>query len=93
MPRGLVAVLIWETGVPGMIKWPVAPASAKAWSLAILMLEVLNRASCGVLLFGGTPVPSSVQLLAHMVMSSLSLGCFWENDVGAKGVGFDSYVG
>ena len=94
MTRGLVAGFIWETGVPGMIKWPVAPASAMAWSLAILIWEVLNRVSCDVLLLGVTVVVTSLlQLLAHMVISSLSFGVCCENGVWAKGVGVDSYVG
>lgn len=39
--RGLVAVFMSRIGVPGSKKWLVAPASAMAISMPILMAEVL----------------------------------------------------
>ena len=42
---GLVAGYTFSTGVPGRTKCPVAPASAMAWSTAILIFEVLMARS------------------------------------------------
>ena len=52
MMSGVVAGVMFETGVPGKRKCPVAPASAMAWSPAMLMLEALKRASVVGILLG-----------------------------------------
>ena len=43
--KGFVAGEISVTGVLGSTKWPVAPASAIAMPTAVLIFDVLNRAS------------------------------------------------
>jgi len=66
MMIGVMAGVTSDTGVPGTRKWPVAPASAMVWSLAMWIPEVWKRAS----LVGG------LQLLTAMVASSsLSYVC------------------
>ena len=46
MTRGRVAGLIFLSGAPGRIKFPVAPASTMAWLASIFILDVLIRVSC-----------------------------------------------
>ncbi len=44
MVSEFVSFCILVTGAPGKTKWLVAPASAMAWSIAILMPLTLNKA-------------------------------------------------
>ena len=63
MCRGFVVGCMFCTGAPGTMKWPVAPASAIASLVGILMLVVLNIVSA----FG---LPLLVLLMMTVSMSS-----------------------
>ena len=80
--RGLVSGLILLSGDPGIIKFPVAPASTMAWFLSIFILDVLNRVPCfgdymlsmeELYVIGSVwSVISSLQLLWIIILSSSS---------------------
>ncbi len=98
MTSGVVAGLILVTGVPGNTKWPVAPASAIALSIGMLMWEELNIVSAVFVLLmdeaASVVVVDAVavdlllaQLLVHMVASSSSSSVEWMDGYVVVGVG------
>jgi hypothetical protein len=97
MTSGVVAGSILVTGVPGNTKWPVAPASAIALSIGMLMWEALNIVSAVFVLLmdeaASVVVVDAVavdlllaQLLVHMVASSSS-SVEWMDGYVVVGVG------
>lgn len=98
MTSGVVAGSILVTGVPGNTKWPVAPASAIALSIGMLMWEALNIVSAVFVLLmdeaASVVVVDAVavdlllaQLLVHMVASSSSSSVEWMDGYVVVGVG------
>ena len=63
MTIGFLVGNIFVTGAPGTMKFPVAPASATAWSIGMLMLAARKAVSAPIL---------SLDLLSVTIVSSSS---------------------
>ena len=80
MVSGLVAILMFFSGVPGRKTFPVDPASAISWYISMLVFDLLNIVSfcgdwdrgCSLMIFFHAPVSCPRFLLFIIIIISSS---------------------